>query len=174
MDQKSEVLKQIDEATSRFGDKSVKTNSRYMRDIGAKKTASRIMERKSLLRQQNLDKLTSSQMETAAKYSEAGRSIKSEYDYGSKRKFVDVLNNVNVLSSHYLQEKDKLPTSPESERNRSLLNHKAEVQSRKSNYGAFTVKNSLVSPNKNLLPIDEDEELMLVKKNGEILSLNQN
>ena len=31
--------------------------------------------------------------ETAKEASEPGRSVKSEYDYGSKRKFVDVLGN---------------------------------------------------------------------------------
>jgi len=34
--------------------------------------------------------------------SEAGRSLKSEYDYGSKRKFVDVLGNINSSNTFKL------------------------------------------------------------------------
>lgn len=36
--------------------------------------------------------------------SEAGRSLKSEYDYGSKRKFVDVLGNVNKKNTFNLEQ----------------------------------------------------------------------
>lgn len=36
--------------------------------------------------------------------SEAGRSMKSEYDYGSKRKFVDVLGNINKKNTFKLDQ----------------------------------------------------------------------
>ena len=40
--------------------------------------------------------------------SEAGRSLKSEYDYGNKRKFVDVLGNVSKKNAFNL---DRIPNN---------------------------------------------------------------
>jgi hypothetical protein len=72
-----------------------------MRDIGAKSTGRNIVGgsvTKSVLSRQDLDNLNRgpSDLKSIAEGSDAeGRSMKSEYDYGSRRKFVDVLGNVN-------------------------------------------------------------------------------
>ena len=36
-------------------------------------------------------------------HNEAGRSVKSEYDYGSKRKFVDVLGNIDKKHAFHIE-----------------------------------------------------------------------
>lgn len=80
-----------------------------MRDIGAKSTGRNIVGGSvtksvhgSTLSRHDLDNLNRgpSDLKSIAEGSEAeGRSIKSEYDYGSRRKFVDVLGNVNKKNS---------------------------------------------------------------------------
>ena len=67
-----------------------------MRDIGAKSTAKNVLnmnKESEKLSRADLDSLNRANPTNAGVPSEAGRSIKSEYDYGSKRKFVDVLGN---------------------------------------------------------------------------------
>jgi hypothetical protein len=104
---KVNILRKIDDAASQLG--TSKTKQTAMRDIGAKSTAQNVLN--SNLHKSNerpfgkaeLDRLNSQQAETAKpEPSEAGRSLKSEYDYGSKRKFVDVLGNVNKKNTFVL------------------------------------------------------------------------
>ena len=93
-----------------------------------------------------------------------GRSIKSEYDYGSKRKFVDVLGNFNPkqpsATLDKLVEGDKQSATPS-------FRSKLSVASRRN------IGSTNKHPKNNLLPIDEAEEIMLISKSGQVMQLNE-
>ena len=106
MNTKADLLKQIDDAASQYGGPAPSTKSK--REAVAIKTGQMVMEgpRSGLsgrdLAVLNEDKFkhantllsTGSKQENASRRDQDLRSIKSEYDYGSKKKFVDVLGNV--------------------------------------------------------------------------------
>lgn len=93
--------------------------------------------------------------------SEAGRSLKSEYDYGSKRKFVDVLGNVNKKNTFNLgggnQTQDDL---------KSIRSKYSEVSRQQRDVNKAGLKEST------LPSIDEYEEIRLVNAKGETIELN--
>jgi hypothetical protein len=100
--------------------------------------------------------------------SEAGRSIKSEYDYGSKRKFVDVLGNFNKKNTLTIEKLDQEITQKDKMSSRSKAYSNASHLQRRTKTG---VDRDYGSP---LLPkIDEDDEIMLMNKNGERIDLNE-
>lgn len=61
--------------------------------------------------------------------SQAGRSMKSEYDYGNKRKFVDILGNVNKKNTLTIDQLD----------NTFDNRNKNDTQSQRSKYSNFSL-----------------------------------
>ena len=116
---KVNLLKKIDDAASQVGSTTSKARPSGMRDIGgAKSTAKNVLSsnKRGGLGKAELNKLDRESAMGGSKCgdSEAGRSLKSEYDYGSKRKFVDVLGNLQKSNAF---NKDK-PADTQSQRSR--------------------------------------------------------
>lgn len=158
---KANLLRKIDDAASQFSTSKPKPN--MMRDIGAKSTAQKVLNKNLILSSERplgkaeLEKLNSQQPETTkAEPTEAGRSMKSEYDYGSKRKFVDVLGNVNKKNTFMLT---------------GGLNQQDDMKSVRSKYTEISRRQG--ANQKETMPsIDEFEEIRLVNSKGETIELN--
>ena len=113
MSNKADLLKSINDAASQIGSRETGTKSKRdldrMRAEDAKRHAAMVLRNannmsglgKAALAQLDgkrfdYDKTLLSAAKKAQMLSseEEGRSVRSEYDYGSKRKFVDVLGNI--------------------------------------------------------------------------------
>jgi len=126
---KANILRKIDDAASEIGS----ARPSQLRDIGAKSTAKNVLNNnmnKALDRpfaKSDLDRLNQLAETGKKEPSEAGRSLKSEYDYGSKRKFVDVLGNVNKKNTFNLQKMD-----PKNEELKSVRSKYSEINKQQS------------------------------------------
>lgn len=91
-----------------------------------------------------------------------GRSIKSEYDYGSKRKFVDVLGNINKKNAITFEKLDQKKNDVTSMRSKysNQSSHRKAMSMTAKNFGSQL-------PN-----IDEKDEIYLVNKDGMKVDLN--
>ena len=91
--------------------------------------------------------------------------MKSEYDYGSKRKFVDVLGNINRKNAITFDKLDGKQNDVASMRSKY-----SNQSSHHRNHLSMTTK----QPFKSLMPnIDENDEIYLVNNQGMKVDLNE-
>lgn len=148
---KLNILRKIDDAASQMG--SQKKGG--MRDIGARSTAQNVLNNNMLhksVKKSDLARLNQNQAEVTfvPEQSEAGRSMKSEYDYGNKKKFVDVLGNVNKKNTFNV----------DMTRNQKGVDQ-ASVRSKYTDISRTNGKQAGYN-DQPMAPIDEFEEIRLV------------
>lgn len=118
--------------------------------------------------------------ETASQKGEDLRSIKSEYDYGSKKKFVDVLGNVKGKMKDTGNGLKGLEALRDHEGNKNM--ESASVRSKMSKYSmASSMRRRQANMNADMgdtMPIPEEDEinmqrmLKLVDKDGKTIELS--
>lgn len=96
------------------------------------------------------------------------RSIKSEYDYGSKKKFVDVLGNIKKTNSNGLKGLENHPGA----KNMETASRRSNASMTSSYRRKFNgLMNSKPGQDGNLEPIN-DQEIEIMDKDGNKIMLS--
>ena len=190
---KVNILKQIDDAASQFGGKSTR-NAGAMASAAARNDAAKMAAQMVLGSQRNsnvsglkgsdLEKLDFNHGKTLLdRASKAGskapeqkedlRSLKSEYDYGAKRKFVDVLGNVKKANGLEGLKDHPGAKNMEAASVRSQKSKLSSMSSVKRRYNSIATKNLA----NGVEPINEEQAegqlFSLTDKQGNVVHLTE-
>jgi len=137
------------------------------RDIGAKSTAKNVLGNiNKSLKRGDLDMLQGPRdMNMTFSEHSGGRSMKSEFDYGSKRKFVDILGNVNKKNTLTMEQLDGKKGDTTSQRSRYSQYSTLSAKHRRNKTINMTATDRLED-------IDEQDEIKLIDGSGAVMELN--
>lgn len=121
---KINILKQIDDAASQYGGQSQKPRNKLsefnsMRNQDAKRAGVLVMAGQKGIQGKDLDNMNQKynhentyRENVKTDGNEDLRSLRSEYDYGTKKKFVDVLGNIKKNNGDGLKGLENLKNHP--------------------------------------------------------------